>query len=101
MLLSNPLWSEIKNKGAFHMTINKSTTTQFFKLAQMPQNKAPFVRLCLMALTLVGGIVLTLFCLPPITEGLGDFLYDLLTGVVISIMMAGLVWGFARWARFI
>ena len=85
------------------MTINKmkSTLAELFQLSKIPGNKAPFVRLCLIAATLVGGLLLTIFTLPPITQGLGKLLYAMLTGVVCSIMFAGLVWGFAKWAVFI
>lgn len=85
------------------MTINKikSTFTELSQLAQEPGNKAPFVRLIVMAVTMVGGLLLTMFTLPPITQGLGKFLYAMLTGVVITIMFTGLAWGFAKWAVFI
>lgn len=85
------------------MTINKikSTFTELSQQAQEPGNKAPFVRLIVMAVTMVGGLLLTMFTLPPITQGLGKFLYAMLTGVVITIMFTGLAWGFAKWAVFI
>ena len=85
------------------MSINKikSTFARLSRLSRIPGNKAPIIRLCLMAAALVGGLLLTVCSLPPITQGLGDFLYAILTGVVCSIMFAGLVWGFAKWAAFI
>ena len=83
---------------------NNNTTSIFARFSQaaaIPGNKAAIVRLCLVAVTLVGGLLLTLLALPPITDGFGNFLTAIFTGIFCSIMAAALLWGFARWARFI
>ena len=71
------------------------------KLFNLTDNKAPFIRICLIAVVLIGGLLLTLFSLPPITDGIGEFLEAIHLGFAISVMMAGLTWGFAKWAVFI
>ncbi len=85
------------------MTINnlKSTFTRVAQSAEIPGNKAAIVRLCLVAVSLVGVLALSLVTLPPISDGLGDVLTGLLSGVVSSMMVAAIVWGFAKWAAFI
>ena len=85
------------------MTTNniKSTFPRISELAAIPGNKSAIVRLCLVAVTLVGGLLLTVFLLPPIADGFGDWVTAILTGVFCSIMAAGLLWGFAKWTGFI
>ena len=66
-----------------------------------PDSKGPILRLCLMAVVMVAGLVLTVCCLPPITQGLGAFLEGILLGFTCTVMCMGLSWGFAKWAAFI
>ena len=79
----------------------KSIFTRISQLAAIPGNKSAIVRLCLVALTLVGGLFLTVALLPPIGDGFGDWLLAILTGVFCSIMGAALLWGFAKWTGFL
>ena len=83
------------------MTNRKSLFAQFSDLSKVPGNKAPIVRLCLTAATLIIGLVLTILALPHVTGGFGDILIAILTGVLTTILVAALVWGFAKWAVFI
>ena len=83
------------------MTNRKSLFAQFSDLSKVPGNKAPIVRLCLAAATLIIGLVLTILALPHVTGGFGDILIAILTGVLTTILVAALVWGFAKWAVFI
>lgn len=83
------------------MTNHKSLFAQISNLSKIPGNKAPIVRLCLVAVTLVIGLVLTVLALPHVTGGLGQILISILTGIVASIVAAALIWGFAKWAVFI
>ena len=85
--------------------MSTTTRTSLFPrlsdLVKVPGNKAPIVRLCLVAATLILGLVLTVLALPAVSGGLGDYLIAILTGVIITIMAAALIWGFAKWAIFI
>lgn len=85
------------------MTNNKikSPFAHLSQLTQIPGNKAAIIRLLLTAVSLLGGLILTVCTLPPITDGFGSFLYAALTGIVCSIMFATLAWGFAKWTAFI
>jgi hypothetical protein len=83
------------------MTNHKSLFAQISNLSKIPGNKAPIVRLCLVAATLVIGLVLTVLALPHVTGGLGQILITILTGIVASIVAAARIWGFAKWAVFI
>lgn len=83
------------------MTNRKSLFAQISDLSKVPGNKGPIVRLCLVAATLIFGLVLTFLALSYTTGGLGDFLIAILTGVLTTIMAAALIWGFAKWAAFI
>ena len=83
------------------MTNRKSLFAQISDLSKVPGNKGPIVRLCLVAATLIFGLVLTFLALSYTTGGLGDFLIAILTGVLSTIMAAALIWGFAKWAAFI
>lgn len=79
----------------------KSIFQHISQLAAVPGNKGAIVRLCLVAVTLIGGLFLTLGTLPPIADGFGDWLTANITGALVSIMLAGLMWGFAKWTGFI
>lgn len=79
----------------------KSLFAHLSDLRKIPGNKAPIVRLCLVALTLVAGLILTIMATPYATGGLGGYIAAFFTGVIITIMVAALVWGFAKWAVFI
>lgn len=80
---------------------HKSLFAQLSNLIKIPGNKAPIVRLCLVAATFVLGLALTVLALPTVSGGLGDYLIAILTGVIITIMASALIWGFAKWAIFI
>lgn len=82
------------------MTI-KNLKSTFASIFHNPDNKAPFIRICLIAVILVGGLLLTVFNLPPITDGFGAFLEAIHLGIAVTVMFAGLTWGFAKWAVFI
>ena len=84
-----------------YTTTRKSLFARLSDLIQIPGNKAPIVRLCLVAATLVLGLALTILVLPTVSGGLGAYLIAILTGVIITIMAAALIWGFAKWAVFI
>ena len=85
------------------MTTNNTKTTikDLFRLSRIPGNRAPFVRLCLMAVVLIGGLLVTVCSLPSITDGFGAFLEAIHLGIAVTVMLAGLTWGFAKWAAFI
>lgn len=83
------------------MTNRKSLFAQVSDLSKVPGNKAPIVRLCLVAVTLIIGLVLTILALPHVTGGFGEILIAIVTGVLSTIMVAALIWGFAKWAVFI
>ena len=82
------------------MTNRKSLFAQISDLSKVPGNKGPIVRLCLVAATLIIGLVLTILALPNVTGGFGEILVAILTGVLVTIMMAALLWGFAKWVTF-
>ena len=81
--------------------ICKSLFTRLPNLRKNPDNKPAIVRLCLVALTLVVGLILTIMATPYAKGGLGGCITAFFTGVIITIMAAALVWGFAKWAVFI
>ena len=81
--------------------ICKSLFTRLSNLRKNPDNKPAIVRLCLVALTLVVGLILTIMATPYAKGGLGGYITAFFTGVIITIMAAALVWGFAKWAVFI
>ena len=85
------------------MSANTRTSlfTRLSDLSKTPGNKAPFVRLCLVALTLIVGLVLTIMALPTVTGGIGEYFIAFLTGVIVTLIAAALIWGFAKWAVFI
>ena len=68
------------------MTNRKSLFAQISDLSKVPGNKGPIVRLCLVAATLIFGLVLTFLALSYTTGGLGDFLIAILTGVLTTIL---------------
>lgn len=82
-------------------TTRKSLFAHLSDLVNIPGNKAPFVRLCLVAATLILGLVLTALAIPTVSGGIGDYCIALLTGVIVTLMAAALIWGFAKWAVFI
>ena len=51
------------------MTNHKSLFAQISNLSKVPGSKAPIVRLCLVAATLVIGLVLTVLALPMLQVG--------------------------------
>ena len=84
------------------MTTNiKTTFAHVSQNASVPGNKGAIFRLCLVAVTLIIGLVLTVAAVPYVNGGLGDVLIAILTGFVCSIMAAALFWGFAKWTAFI
>lgn len=85
------------------MSANTRTSlfTRLSDLSKTPGNKAPFVRLCLVALTLIVGLVLTIMALPTVTGSIGEYFIAFLTGVIVTLIAAALIWGFAKWAVFI
>ena len=78
----------------------KALLTQISALYKVPGNKAPIIRLVLVAITIVGGILLSLLALPPITDGFVKFLGALFTALFAPIIYAAIVWGFAKWVTF-
>lgn len=78
----------------------KAFFSRISDLSKTPGNKAPILRLCLVAIICIVGLVLTILALPYAKEGIDNFLTAILTGVMTTIVVAAIVWGFAKWAVF-